>query len=72
MMIPLFVDWGIKRCNVVACREKPNTIITDAGPDVPVFGLCEADFQKGSQDDGGVNYSLEWDDFDAFKVVEAT
>ena len=68
MMIPLFVDWNIRRCNVVACPKKPNTIITNCGPDVPIVGLCETHFQEGNAD-GGTKYSLEWDDYDAFKVV---
>lgn len=63
-MIPLFVDWGIKRCNVVDCTEKPNTIITNT--DAPIFGLCEEHFQEGNVP-GGTNYSLEWNEFDAFE-----
>lgn len=66
MMIPLFFDWNIKRCNQVGCRNKPTTIIANTGPGVPVFGLCEKDFQRGNKDDGGAQFQLEWDDYDAF------
>jgi len=65
MMIPLFVEWGIRRCNVKGCREKPNTIITGAAPNVSAFGLCEAHFQQGNVP-GGTHLSLEFDDFDAW------
>ena len=65
MMIPLFCDWKVRRCNVVGCRQKPTTIITQR-EDVPIFGLCEEHFQAGNKPDGGVTLNLEWDDFDAF------
>ncbi len=65
-MIPLFCDWGIRRCNVVDCKEKPNTIIAGAGEDNINFGLCEEHFQEGNTE-GGTKYSLEFDSFDAFK-----
>ena len=64
MMVPLFVDWNIRRCNFKDCKERPNTIITDAGCDV--FGLCEAHFQIANVE-GGATLSLELNDFDAFK-----
>jgi hypothetical protein len=40
MMIPLFVDWGVRRCNVKDCTSKPSTIVTGAHPEANVFGLC--------------------------------
>ena len=63
MMIPLFVDWHIRRCNIVGCHEKPNTII--AGTEAGAFGLCEEHFQIGNVP-GGATIQLEFDDFDAF------
>jgi len=69
MMIPLFVDWHIRRCNAKGCRERPTTIISGAGEGIRVFGLCEADFQRGNME-GGTNYDLEWDDFDAFEFAK--
>ena len=65
MMIPLLHDWGIRRCNAVGCREKPNTIIAGAAPNVSAFGLCEEHFQQGNVP-GGTKLSLEFDDFDAW------
>jgi len=63
-MLPLFMSWKIRRCNVKDCREKPTTIISE--PDKKLlFGLCEEHFQQGNKP-GGCNYSLEFDDFDAF------
>lgn len=39
MMIPLFYQWRINRCNVKGCHEKPTTIIS--GLIATNFGLCE-------------------------------
>lgn len=69
MMIPLLVDWHVRRCNVKGCTEKPNTIITQAAPDVPVFGLCEQHFQQANVE-GGTKFSLEFNDYDAFAERE--
>ena len=67
MMIPLLVDWGIKRCNIKGCQAKPNTIIAETSDEVPVYGLCEAHFQQGNQGTP-IDIMLEFDDYDAFKV----
>lgn len=64
MMIPLFVDWNIRRCNFKDCKERPNTIITDAG--CSNFGLCENHYQMANVE-GGAILSLEWNNFDAFR-----
>ena len=69
-MIPLFVDWKIRRCNQRDCKEKPNTIIAGAGENVPAFGLCEEHFQQGNVPNG-TKYNLEFDNFDAFAIKEA-
>lgn len=69
MMIPLFVDWRIRRCNAQGCRERPNTIIAGAGEGIRAFGLCETHYQQGNTE-GGTHYNLEWDDFDAFARKE--
>lgn len=63
-MIPLLVDWKIKRCNVADCTNKPNTIITQS-EDIPIYGLCEKHFQMANTP-GGAMLNLEWDNFDAF------
>ena len=68
-MIPLLVDWRIKRCNYEGCTNKPNTIITGI-EDAPIFGLCEEHFQMCNTPRGST-LNLEWDDFDAFKQDEA-
>ena len=65
-MIPLFVDWEIRRCHVSDCTEKPSTIIGGAGKDVPVFGLCETHYQH-AKEAGKFEYTLIFDDYDAFK-----
>ena len=44
MMIPLLQQWGITRCNVSKCCEKPTTIITGATEN-PI-GLCEKHYNK--------------------------
>lgn len=69
MMIPLLHEWGIRRCNVKGCREKPNTIIAGATSHVSAFGLCEAHFQQGNAP-GGARLSLEFDGFDAWAAVK--
>lgn len=69
MMIPLLCQWGIKRCNVKDCREKPTTIVQGIAPDIPLCGFCEAHFQEANKPDG-MNFTLEFDGFDAFKEVQ--
>jgi hypothetical protein len=64
MMIPLLVDWHIRRCNVKGCIEKPNTIIADPEHEVN-YDLCEKHFQEGAKE-GGTTFTLVFDDFDAF------
>lgn len=67
-MIPIFVEWGIKRCNVAGCKNKPNTIIANLQADLPPFGLCEQHYQQGNVH-GGTHFDLEFDDFDAFAEI---
>ena len=67
-MIPLWSQWGIRRCNQAGCREVPSTIIANSGAG-RVFGLCETHFQQGNVP-GGTKYRLVFDDFDAFKALE--
>ena len=68
MMIPLLHQWGITRCNFRRCKEKPNTIIKDAHPQVKVFGLCEEHFQLGNKP-GGTKMDLVFDNSDIKKEV---
>ena len=56
MMIPLLVDWDIRRCNVRDCKTSPNTIVKDKG--APIHGLCEDHFHQGNVP-GGTTYTLE-------------
>jgi hypothetical protein len=44
MMIPLFQQWNIHRCNVKDCTEKPTTIIT--GTEAGTFGMCETHYNE--------------------------
>jgi len=67
-MIPLFHEWGIRRCNQQGCTSKPTTIIANMGEDIPVFGLCEEHFQMANVP-GGATLNLEWTDFDAFADI---
>jgi len=68
LMIPLFADWNVRRCNIEGCREKPTTIITDCHP-APVFGMCEEHYQDGVKA-GSYKMRLEFDDYDAFREVK--
>ena len=65
LMLPLFCDWHIRRCNQRGCVATPTTIIAQV-ENVPPFGLCEGHFQEGNKL-GGTMFNLVWDDFDAFK-----
>jgi len=66
MMIPLFVDWGIRRCNVEGCREKPTTIITGLHPNAQHTGWCEKHYQE-FKNTGTFEGTIIFDDYDAFK-----
>lgn len=60
-MIPLLVQWKIKRCNWVGCTNSPTTIIAGAGADIPVFGMFEHHYQGIKKlGDGKYNLTLEF------------
>ncbi len=65
-MIPLFVDWNIRRCNVGGCTAKPTTIVIGLADDLPNAGFCETHFQEANKP-GGTIFSFEFDNYDAFK-----
>jgi len=58
MMIPLFHQWGVTRCNVRDCKEKQTTIIT--GATEQPFGLCEKHYNECKQS-GKLHYTLDFD-----------
>jgi hypothetical protein len=57
-MLPLLIQWGIKRCNVKDCTHDPSTIIAGV-PDVPVLGMCEDHYQQ-AKEKGKFSYKLEF------------
>lgn len=65
-MIPLFVDWNVRRCNVKDCTNKPTTIITQVAENIPVSGWCEEHYQA-FKSSGHFEGKLVFDDYDAFK-----
>ena len=65
-MIPLLIDWGMRRCNVKGCKNQPNTIIANSGDGVPPYALCEEHYQMCNTPDGPKTLTLVWDTFDAF------
>lgn len=70
-MIPVLCQYGLKRCNVVGCRNKPTTIDTDSAP--RPYALCEEHYQqflKESKEKGKAEIHLEWNNFDAFAASE--
>jgi len=67
-MIPLFFSWGIRRCNMKDCKNKPSTIIANTLSPKP-FGLCEDHYQQGVKE-GTMKMVLEFDNFDAFDKSE--
>lgn len=44
LMIPLFQQWNIHRCNIKGCTEKPSTIVLHEKVN---FGVCEKHFLEG-------------------------
>ena len=65
-MIPLFSQWGIKRCHVEGCKNLPTTILANPGAGIAALGMCEEHFQKG-REAGEMEYTFVLDDFDAFE-----
>jgi len=63
MMIPLLLQWGIKRCNYVNCHNEPNTIIIDEDKNKKtlIFGLCEEHYQIANKP-GGATLKLEFNE----------
>ena len=70
MMIPLFVDWNVRRCNVEGCRARPTTIVIQVEEGFPRVGFCEEHFQAGNKP-GGAQFKLEFDEYDAFATTQA-
>jgi hypothetical protein len=63
LMIPLFQQYNISRCNVDGCKEKPSTIITDCvdeNGDTLDFSLCETHFQEAKVK-GRIDYHLTFE-----------
>lgn len=70
MMIPLWVDWSIRRCNHAGCRNVPTTIIVEIeGHPGLRLGQCEVHYQKALAS-GRLEDHFEFDDFDAFRSSE--
>lgn len=65
-MIPLFIEWGVRRCNVGGCTNRPTTIVTQLADGVPVAGFCEKHYQEGNRP-GGAEFTLVFDKYDAFE-----
>ncbi|MEO5991886.1 MAG: hypothetical protein ABIP68_09650 [Ferruginibacter sp.] len=57
MMIPLFHQYGIKRCNIIECKDKPTTICLH---EKATFAICEKHYLD-CKAKGIVNLKLEFD-----------
>ncbi len=57
MMIPLFTQYQINRCNIKGCTEKPTTICIH---EQATFGLCEKHFTE-YREVGTIKIQLEFD-----------
>lgn len=57
MMIPLFSQYQIARCNIKGCSEKPTTICIHEQAN---FGLCEKHLLEGKEA-GTMKLQLEFD-----------
>ena len=56
MMIPLFSQWKINRCNIKDCIEKPTTICVH---EKATFGVCEKHYKEGVEK-GTMKLNLEF------------
>ena len=56
MMIPLFHQWGVNRCNIKGCTEKHTTICVH---EQATFGLCEKHYLEGKEN-GTMKLQLEF------------
>ena len=61
----LCIQWGVRRCNLRGCRERPTTIVTGISNEVPLLGLCEPHFEQADEE-GGLDGTFDFDKFDAF------
>lgn len=63
-MLPLLTQWGINRCNLKDCTNKPSTIICghkiNSSKTAPTYGMCE-DHWNEYKNTSGKRISLEWD-----------
>ena len=60
MMIPIFNQYNITRCNVDSCMNKPSTVVKDCINDEWEscdFALCEFHYQE-SKSKGRIEYKL--------------
>jgi len=57
LMIPLFTQYNINRCNIKECTEKPTTICIH---EQATFGLCEAHYIDCKKQ-GELTLKLEFD-----------
>ena len=57
IMIPAFTQYGVTRCNIVECKEKPTTICIH---EQATFGMCEKHYQD-AKIKGEVKLKLEFD-----------
>jgi hypothetical protein len=63
LMISLFQQHNISRCNVDECNQKPSTIITDCvadNGDTLDFALCEFHFMEAKVK-GRIDYHLTFE-----------
>lgn len=76
LMIPLFHQWHIKRCNVKGCKNVPTTILLDPAEGWNRIGMCEEHYQEAmaltDDDDQDKSFKIEADDFDAFEYNKIT
>lgn len=49
MMIPLLHGWGVRRCNVDGCTNKPTTIVSDPDAGWGPAGICEPHYQSAKE-----------------------
>lgn len=65
MMVPLFVQWSIHRCNLKDCRNKPFAIVAGLSKEVPAFGMCKHHLDEAQNTKGKYAFTLEFNKIEA-------
>ncbi len=60
LMIPLWNQYNIHRCNVRDCNNKQTTLILEFSDKCPVFAMCDHHYFE-CKNSGQINCTLDFD-----------